>query len=79
MILTSGISKRMLQMAHLHLVENNCVTLFSNPSTTVYHFEIHLQLYKLIQIWKHRTVVATTMSSSAQVGMTKMKILKPDL
>ena len=33
--LTLGLPEQMFQMAHLHVMVNNCVKLFSNPSTNV--------------------------------------------
>ena len=35
MTLTLGLSEWMFQMAHLHMMENNRVKLFWNPSTIV--------------------------------------------
>ena len=61
----------MFQMAHLHVMENNCVKLAWNQSTII---EVMVQTYLDGRTHIHRTVIVTIMSRPPQAGSTKVEI-----
>ena len=73
MTLTLGLPERMFSMAHLHMMENNFVKLFWNPSTIVEVMvqtnldgQTHTCAYERTYI--HQAVIVTNMSRSLEAG-----------
>ena len=68
--LTLCLPEQMFQMAHLHIMVNNCVKLFWNPSTII---EVMVLTFSGTHTHIDWTVIETTISRSPQASTTILR------